>query len=622
LRVAGVCPWLNEIRLLHAEGHNAFILWGNIKDVYPEHKEGGGTVYRILDYFITRRKFLTGEEGAYRAVLRYGIGTGISISCGDAVAREEIEAKLFHPAGEDARDGHGRGTDDAQSDIEEIRRLERKFARSREEERRRIESSTRESLMALFRFLKSEGNICLVVDQLEKIAPRLEAAVDINDRMNLQILAGMCSDYDIRVVNDNKIIMLTEDISRVSRDIISSGPYVSAVHIGWPQEEHRREFIGFLMDDEGIRRWVRFADGIEPSILARPTSGFSLMEIFKLFRMSRARGVTLDHDVVRGRKKKIISGISENLLEEYEARYGLERVGGLKNVKDAFRNLAECFKDPEMKRLIPTAILEVGERGVGKTHIVRALAKEVGINCLRLKNIRSMWVGESERHIEKVFELVESYCPLVLILDEIDGMFERRGMSVETNSVEHRLLTAMLEFMSSVEEEHRGDILIVGISNRPDLLDDALVDRFRNLIIPFFVPSVEESMEILRAIAADEDEIGLAEGFDFEAVEEAVEGLTPRHLYFVYMDAAALARKKGKKEVGNEEFAEARAEYIAHHNRYISRQQTLLAVKFCTHRRFIPKREIYGYDLVELSENPEALEAELRELGRAEHRTA
>jgi transitional endoplasmic reticulum ATPase len=127
----------------------------------------------------------------------------------------------------------------------------------------------------------------------------------------------------------------------------------------------------------------------------------------------------------------------------------------------------------------------------GKTFIAEAFATESGLTCLKLKNFRDKWVGSTEANLEKVLNLIEALGYVLLIIDEAD-----RGLAGGDSSdgVNSRVIARLKEFMS--DTSHRGKVVILMMTNRPDKLDVDLKRPGRfDMKIPFFYPETDEERE-------------------------------------------------------------------------------------------------------------------------------
>jgi transitional endoplasmic reticulum ATPase len=125
-----------------------------------------------------------------------------------------------------------------------------------------------------------------------------------------------------------------------------------------------------------------------------------------------------------------------------------------------------------------------GPPGAGKTLLAKAVAKESGANFIQIKgpSLLSMWVGKSEEGVRKVFERARQVSPCVIFFDELDALASKRGIEVGTKVTE-RVLNQLLAEIDGLEDLK--DITIIGATNRPDMLDPALLrpGRFDRIIL-------------------------------------------------------------------------------------------------------------------------------------------
>jgi len=156
----------------------------------------------------------------------------------------------------------------------------------------------------------------------------------------------------------------------------------------------------------------------------------------------------------------------------------------------------------------PSGLILYGPSGCGKTLMINALSSDYSINFVSVKGseIMSKYLGESEHKIRKLFAQARKLTPCILFFDELDSIGTKRNWSDDgTGGVDERVLSTMLNEMDGIQE--RQGIFIIGCTNRPDLIDDALLrpGRFDHLIY-IDMPNVEDRLGILNAITQIYDE--------------------------------------------------------------------------------------------------------------------
>jgi transitional endoplasmic reticulum ATPase len=178
-------------------------------------------------------------------------------------------------------------------------------------------------------------------------------------------------------------------------------------------------------------------------------------------------------------------------------------VGGLEGVKESLKEMVEWpLKNPKafdrMGIKPPKGILLYGPPGTGKTLLAKAVANESGANFISIKGpeILNKWVGESEKKMREVFKRAKQVAPSIIFFDELDAVAPRRGLDVGTRVTEN-VVSQMLTEMSGLEDMH--NVVVIGVTNRPDMLDPALLrpGRFdRQVLIP--APDKKSRTEIFK----------------------------------------------------------------------------------------------------------------------------
>ncbi len=253
------------------------------------------------------------------------------------------------------------------------------------------------------------------------------------------------------------------------------------------------------------------------------------------------------------------SAMREVLVEA--STIGWADIGGLENTKQSLKEAVEWpIKNPEAFKRIgirpPRGILLYGPPGTGKTLLAKAVAKESEANFIHVKgpSLLSMWVGKSEEGIRKVFERARQVSPCVVFFDEIDALAAKRGMEMGTKVTE-RVLNQLLAEMDGLEGLE--DVTIIGATNRPDMLDSALLrpGRFDRIIL-VDVPDIESRKQILKVHTK---EVPLASDVDIDELVKLTDGFVGADIESLVREAAMNALRKDMKTkfVAKRDFDEA-----------------------------------------------------------------
>ncbi|MEM3815387.1 MAG: AAA family ATPase, partial [Candidatus Bathyarchaeia archaeon] len=237
-------------------------------------------------------------------------------------------------------------------------------------------------------------------------------------------------------------------------------------------------------------------------------------------------------------------------------------IGDLEDVKQELKEAVEWpIKNPEMFKRMgikpPKGILLFGPPGCGKTLLAKAVATESEANFISIKGpeVLSKWVGESERAIREVFRKARMSAPAVIFFDEIDSLVPRRGLGYGDSGVTERVISQLLTEIDGISTLE--DVVVLAATNRPDLIDPAILrpGRFDRLVyVP--PPNDEGRLAILKIHTKD---MPLAKDVDLKALAGMTKGYSGADLEALCREAAliALRRNINAKEVTMADFQEA-----------------------------------------------------------------
>jgi cell division protease FtsH len=241
-------------------------------------------------------------------------------------------------------------------------------------------------------------------------------------------------------------------------------------------------------------------------------------------------------------------------------------VAGAKEEKEELSEIVEFLKNPrkfiELGARIPKGILLVGPPGTGKTYLARAVAGEAGVPFFSISgsDFVEMFVGVGASRVRDLFEQAKKNSPCIVFIDEIDAVGRHRGAGLggghdEREQTLNQLLVEMDGF--NVNE----GIIIIAATNRPDILDPALLrpGRFDRQVM-VGIPDIKEREAILRIHSRGKP---LDENVSIEDLAKGTPGFTPADLENLMNEAALLAARRGKRKIGREELEEGMTRVVA-----------------------------------------------------------
>ena len=245
--------------------------------------------------------------------------------------------------------------------------------------------------------------------------------------------------------------------------------------------------------------------------------------------------------------------------EKPDADY--EDIGGLEKQIIEIKETVELpIKHPEIFEEIgidpPKGILLQGPPGTGKTLLAKAVAKETNATFIKLvaSEFVNKFLGEGARYVREVFELAREKTPAIIFIDEIDAIGTRRTESHTGGEKEvHRTLMQLLSELDGFDQ--RGDVGIIAATNRPDILDEALIRPGRlDRIIEVPLPNKESRHDILKIHTK---KMKLDENLDFDELSILTEELSGADLKAVCTEAGMFAIRSKRRKVTQKDFIEA-----------------------------------------------------------------
>ncbi|XP_040155744.1 peroxisome assembly factor 2 [Anopheles arabiensis] len=293
--------------------------------------------------------------------------------------------------------------------------------------------------------------------------------------------------------------------------------------------------------------------------IAEQSQGFTLADLELLYgnaleawRRSQDTGrVGLNHFLAS--LDHMQSTFSDSLGAPKVPKVLWSEIGGLAKLKSEIQNsigLPLRHKHLMGKNMRRSGILLYGPPGTGKTLIAKAVATECNLSFLSVQGpeLLNMYVGQSEQNVREVFARARTASPCVLFLDELDSLAPNRGVSGDSGGVMDRVVSQMLSEMDGISKDPGQQIFILAATNRPDLIDPALLrpGRFDKLLYVGPSCTVEDKESVLRAVTG---RFRLAETLTLRKIAESLkQDMTGADMYSICSNAWLSAVRRTVKE--------------------------------------------------------------------------
>ena len=409
------------------------------------------------------------------------------------------------------------------------------------------------------KFEEAEKNApsVIFIDELDSIAPRRDEVVgEVERRVVAQLLTLM----DGLSGRGNVIVIAaTNREEAIDPALRRPGRFDREIEIGVPTQDGRLEILQIHTRGMPIEGSDRERDRTLKELAAQ-SHGFVGADLSSLAREAAMRALRrylpeIDFDkpiplsllermkVTESDFREALKQIEPSSLRDVAVEVPTthwDEVGGVDRVRRVLEESVELpFKNPQVYRHIgiepPRGILLYGPPGVGKTLLAKAAATESQANFISVKGpeVMSKWVGESEKAVRMIFKKARQASPSIVFVDEIDSIAPRRGLQT-SSGVTERIVNQLLTSIDGLESLER--VLVIAATNRPDIVDEALLrtGRFDRLLY-VEPPDVTGRLEILKVHTR---KMPLADDVDLHALAVRAEG-------YVGSDLAALCREAG-----------------------------------------------------------------------------
>ena len=432
-----------------------------------------------------------------------------------------------------------------------------------------------ERLREVFKEAQENAPSIVFIDEIDSIAPKREEVTgEVEKRVTSQLLSLMDG-----LQSRGKVVVIgaTNRPNAIDPALRRPGRFDREIEIGVPDRDGRLEVL------EIHTRGMPLAEDVDLKKLADVTHGFVGADLEALAKEAAIRAlrrilpeINLEAQSIPGDiLNKIIVKMSDFLdaLKEVEPSamrevlveipdVSWDQIGGLEDVKEELREAVEWpLKYPDLFAQLnaspPKGLLLYGPPGTGKTLLAKAVAHESESNFISVKGpeLLNKFVGESEKAVREVFRKARQASPCIIFFDEIDSVAPVRGSGGGDAHVTERVISQFLTEMDGLEELR--NVVIIAATNRPDIIDSALLrpGRFdRLLFVP--PPDLQARRQIFKIHTR---KTPLAEDVNLDELAKRTDGYTGADIASVANTAVMLSLREHISKSKDPEDAKKRA---------------------------------------------------------------
>lgn len=424
-----------------------------------------------------------------------------------------------------------------------------------------------ERIREIFKQAEENSPSIVFIDEIDSIAPkRDEVSGEVEKRIVSQLLTLMDG-----MKSRGKVVVIaaTNRPDSIDPALRRPGRFDREIEIGIPDDEGRLEILsihtrGMPIDEKvdlkQISKTTHGFVGADLEVLSKEAAMISLRRILPEIDLDEEKISTEILQKIQITSEDFRDALKEvrpSALREVQVQVpnvSWDDVGGLEGLKEELREAVEWpIKHKEAFDYVdvqtPKGILLHGPPGTGKTLIAKALAKMTESNFISIKGpeLLSKWVGESEKGVREIFRKARQAAPCIIFLDEVDALVPRRGSGGSESHVTENVVSQILTEIDGLEELH--NVLIIGATNRLDIVDEALLRPGRfDRIIEVPNPDSKGREQIFNIHTKKKP---LAEDVSISKLVELTEGFSGAEIAAVANRAAIAALKRyvrGKSE--------------------------------------------------------------------------
>ncbi len=400
-----------------------------------------------------------------------------------------------------------------------------------------------EKIREIFNQAEENSPSIIFIDEIDSIAPkRDEVSGEVEKRIVSQLLTLMDG-----MKSRGKVVVIaaTNRPDSIDPALRRPGRFDREIEIGIPDDEGRFEILSIHTRGMPIDKKVDLKQ------ISKTTHGFVGADLEVLSKEAAMRSLRrILPEITSEDFRDALKEVRPSALREVQVQIpnvSWDDVGGLDELKEELREAVEWpIKHKEAFDYVdvetPKGILLHGPPGTGKTLIAKALAKMTESNFISIKGpeLLSKWVGESEKGVREIFRKARQAAPCIIFLDEVDALVPRRGSGGSESHVTESVVSQILTEIDGLEELH--NVLIVGATNRLDIVDDALLRPGRfDRIIEVPNPDAKGRRNIFEIHTKKKP---LASDVDIAKLVELTDGFSGAEIAAVANRAAIAALKK------------------------------------------------------------------------------
>jgi transitional endoplasmic reticulum ATPase len=361
-----------------------------------------------------------------------------------------------------------------------------------------------ENLRKVFEEAEKNAPGIIFIDEIDSIAPKRE---EVHGEVERRVVSQLLTLMDGLKSRGKVIVVAATNVPNIIDPALRRpGRFDREIEIGIPDAKGRKEILEIHTRNMPLKdiNLKEIGDttygytGADITALTKEAAMYALRRLLpkikwkeeeKLSKEDLEKLVVTKGDFDYARRIVEPSAMREVMIEIPNVHWS--EIGGLEDVKEQLKESVEWpLTRPEsfsrMGITPPKGVLLYGPPGCGKTLLAKAVANEAGANFISVKGpeLFSKWVGESEKKVRELFRRAKQVAPTIIFFDEIDAMVPRRGQSYG-EQVTEKIVSQMLTELSGLEDLH--DVVVLAATNRPDMLDPALLrpGRFdRQILIP------------------------------------------------------------------------------------------------------------------------------------------